>query len=458
MRSLYFGVLLVMLGILLLSFVIFQAISNHMEKTFFDPVFDATDELELEDARSILESTGPASVAPFMAKLNHLFGGAHYLLNAQGVDVVSGTNRAALLPRPGLSKSRGTLNGEVLVTRRSADGRLWFVAVAPFARSVDWAVFPYYVLVAFVAGLLCWLVAAGVISPIRGIAFTVASFGRGELDARVNSRRKDEIGQLAASFNQTADHLQRLILTERRLLEDISHELRSPLTRLKCAIRIAQPSPGPGGALEQIERDVDRMTSLVADIIQITRIESDPTTGRILPINLLEIVDAVVDDCRIEARTRQCKIEVQGTLFRHVLGDGELLRRAFENLLRNAIRYSPEFAGIEVSLTETKGTTTISVRDYGPGVPEGSLARIFDPFFRVEESRDKDSGGVGLGLSIAKRAVQLHHGMIVAENASPGLRVQITLPLLEAAEPTHRSGDETTTGRTSPLPLSKNSH
>ncbi len=434
MRSLYVAVALVMLSTLLLSLVIFQAISGHMERTFFNPVFDAIDELELEDARSMLESNGPAALSPFMDKLNRLFGGDHYLLNAQGVDVLSGTNRADLLPRSPLMKSRGTWNGQVLVTRKSADGRFWFVALAPFARSVDWAVFPYYGLVAFVAGLLCWLVSAGVISPIRKIAFTVASFGRGELDARVDSRRRDEIGQLAVSFNQTADRLQRLILTERRLLEDISHELRSPLTRLKCAVRLAQPSPGQDAVLEQIERDVDRMTSLVADIIQINRNESDPATGKIAPVDLASIVDEVVDDCRIEARVRRCKIEVHGALSRHVSGDNELLRRAFENLLRNAIRFSPEYASIDVSLTDAKGATTIVVRDYGPGVPENSLVRIFDPFFRIEEARDKDSGGVGLGLSIAKRAVEVHHGVIVAENTWPGLSVRMTLPFLESPQ------------------------
>jgi signal transduction histidine kinase len=450
MRSLYVGVLTAMLGILLLSFVIFRAISNHMEKVFFDPVFDAIDELELDDARSVFEVSGPSAVTTYMHKLNHLFGGVHYLLDARGIDVVSGTSKAELLPPPPSSRSRGQMNGQVLVTHRSADGRFWFVAVAPFkvGGSVDWALFPYYVLVAFVAGLLCWLVAAGVISPIRKIATTVASFGRGELDARIDTRRKDEIGQLAVSFNQTADRLQRLIVTERTLLEDISHELRSPLTRLNCAIKLAQASSGQSTALEQIERDVSRMTSLVADIIEITRIEGDPGNGNILPLDLAAVIDEIVDDCLIEAQGRACGIEVQGTPSRRVLGDSELLRRAVENLLRNAIRYSPEHSIVTVSLAETKDSTTIAVRDFGPGVPEHSLTRIFDPFFRVEESRDKDSGGVGLGLSIARRAVQLHHGMIVAENASPGLRVLITLPLLESPVDEHAQSKFSGTRRT----------
>jgi signal transduction histidine kinase len=113
-----------------------------------------------------------------------------------------------------------------------------------------------------------------------------------------------------------------------------------------------------------------------------------------------------------------------------VAGDRELLRRAVENVLRNAIRYSPEHVDIDVTLAENSHSATIAVRDYGPGVPTESLSQIFDPFFRVEEARDEESGGIGLGLSIAKRAVRLHRGTITAQNAVPGLRVQIAIPTL----------------------------
>jgi signal transduction histidine kinase len=434
MKSLYIAVLVLMLGILLFSFLVFRAISTHMERAYFDPVFDSVDELELDDVRSMLESGGPAAVRTYMGKLDRIFGGTHFLLDNAGIDVVSGRNKSSLLPKPPSTKSRGTFMGQVLITHRSADGRFWFVALAPFGSSADWAMYPYYILVASVAGLLCWILAFGVISPIRRITNTVVLFGHGKLDARIHSHRKDEIGQLAASFNQTADRLQRHILTERRLLEDISHELRSPLARLKCAIRLARPYLEKNPAqeqIEQIDRDVDRMASLVADIIQITRNESDPGTTHMMPTDLGTIANAVADDCRIEAHFRQCGIEVQGDLPRHVRGDSELLRRALENLIRNAIRYSPERANVIVTLEQAGNTAITTVRDFGPGVPEDSLARIFDPFYRVEQSRDKDSGGVGLGLSITRRAIQLHHGTIVAENAGPGLRVRITLPLID---------------------------
>jgi two-component system sensor histidine kinase CpxA len=147
-----------------------------------------------------------------------------------------------------------------------------------------------------------------------------------------------------------------------------------------------------------------------------------------------EVVDEVVRDCGLEAQVRDCSISVSGHLEGAVLGNRELLRRAVENVVRNGIRYAPQQSEIHVSMTEDAGEATIAVRDFGPGVPEDAMTRIFDPFFRVEEARNANGGGSGMGLSIAKRAVQLHHGTIVAENAVPGLRVRITIPLAAESE------------------------
>jgi signal transduction histidine kinase len=232
-----------------------------------------------------------------------------------------------------------------------------------------------------------------------------------------------------------AERLQRLIVSERRLLGDISHELRSPLARLKFAVRLARTSPDGSAALDRIERDVDRITSLVADIVEITFIEGDPAVQGTEVVRAGDIVDEVISDCAVEAEIRGCVLAVNGRLAGEVLGNRELLRRAVENVLRNGIRYSPEQSTIDVSITEDGCAANIAVRDYGPGVPEDALTRIFDPFFRVEEARDASGGGSGLGLSIAKRAMQVHHGSITAENASPGLLVRIAIPLLTASMP-----------------------
>jgi signal transduction histidine kinase len=214
------------------------------------------------------------------------------------------------------------------------------------------------------------------------------------------------------------------------LLADISHEIRSPLARLKFAVKLARTSPDSNAALDRIERDVNRINELVADIVEITLVEGDPAGQGIGVLRVQDIIDEIIHDCVVEAEIRGCRIELDGEATGEILGSRELLRRAIENVLRNAIRYSPPQTVINISISEEADAVNIVIRDRGPGVPEDTLTRIFDPFFRVEEARDSTGGGSGLGLSIAKRAVQVHHGTITAENASPGLRVRLTIPLL----------------------------
>ena len=436
MKSLYYGVLLAMVTTLSLSFLVFHAISDRMQKKSIDPAFDRIDEFELESARGALNSGGPKALMDYLTRLNLIFGGSsHYLLDAHGIDLVSGENRAALLPPAPLSKWRTRAQGHYIRSHRSADGQYWIAAVGLLDRPHIWTFLPYYFLVIGATGVLCWLASAGVVSPIRRIAASIALFGQGNLSIRVHTRRQDEIGQLGRSFNQMAERLQGLIVSERRLLGDISHELRSPLARLKFAVKLARTSADSNAALDRIERDVDRIASLVADIVEITFIEGDPAVQGAGIVRAGDIIDEVIRDCAVEAEIRGCRIAVNGRLAGEVLGNRELLRRAVENVLRNGIRYSPEHSTIDVSIAEDSRAAIVAVRDYGPGVPEDTLTRIFDPFFRVEEARDATGGGSGLGLSIAKRAVQVHHGTITAENASPGLRVQITIPLLTAPMP-----------------------
>jgi len=228
--------------------------------------------------------------------------------------------------------------------------------------------------------------------------------------------------------------LQRLLTSERRLLADISHELRSPLARLKFAVRLARSSPDQGYALDRIERDVDRITFMVSELVEITRAEGDPEARKFEIVDLEQVVNDIVSEERLDAELRECSLQVGGQLERPLWGDAELLRRAVANVLRNAIRYSPSHSAVELRLAETADTSIVEIRDYGPGVAEQQLSQIFKPFFRAEESRDANSGGIGLGLAIAMRAVQVHQGTITAENAKPGLKVRIALPRLPSGE------------------------
>ena len=430
LRSLFFGTLLSMLAILVLSFLVFQAIANRLQRLTIDPTFDRFDELQLQSLRAAYESGGTKALSAYQDRLNHIFKGSHYLLDANGIDLVTGENRSNLLPPPPAIQSRWRAHGYWLLAHRSQDGRYWFTAVGLLGQPHIWTFLPYYFLVIGATAALVWLATVGVVIPIRRIANTIAAFGQGDLSVRVKTNRPDEIGQLGRSFNQMAERLERLIVSERKLLGDISHELRSPLARLKFAVKLARTSPDSKTAIDRIEKDIDRIASLVSDIVEITFVEGDPALRGAETLPITEIVDEVVRDCAMESEARGCRIHLMGSIDGQVMGSRELLRRAIENVLRNAVRYSPEGTTILVYLAEKEQSAVIVVRDHGPGVPDEMLARIFDPFFRVEEARNTNGGGSGLGLSIAKRAVQAHHGSIAAENAAPGLRVTLAIPLV----------------------------
>lgn len=429
MKSLYVGMFAAIVGILALSYLVFNQISDRVQKQTIEPIFEGADELELESARGVYESEGPDALRDYLKTLDGIFHGSHFLLDARGMDVISSQDRSNLLPPPPSTKSRTGTHGNWHITHRSQDGAYWFVAISPLDRPHLLTFLPYYFLVIGATGLLCWLAAVGFVSPIRRTASTIARFGQGDLAARVQTTREDEIGQLGRSFNQMAERLERLIVSERRLLSDISHEVRSPLARLKFAVKLARTTSDTKSALDRIERDIDRIAALVSDIVEITIVEGDPALEGAQNIGLSEILDEVVHDCSVEAGMRGCRLEAPERIGAEVLGNRELLRRAVENVVRNAIRYAPQSSSVSISLQQNDLEAVIVVRDRGPGVPEGDLMRIFDPFFRVEEARNSNGGRSGLGLSIAKRAVQLHHGTIAAHNAIPGLRVEIKLPL-----------------------------
>jgi two-component system sensor histidine kinase CpxA len=173
---------------------------------------------------------------------------------------------------------------------------------------------------------------------------------------------------------------------------------------------------------------------MVSELVEITRAEGDPEARKFEVVDLEQVVNDIVSEERLDAELRECRLQVSGQLEQALWGDPELLRRAVANVLQNAIRYSPSHSAVEVTLAETADISMVEIRDHGPGVAEELLPQIFKPFFRAEESRDTNSGGIGLGLAIAMRAVQVHQGSITAENAKPGLKVRIVLPRLTSKE------------------------
>jgi len=429
-RSVYVKILLWSFGTLLLSLVAFVAVSAFV--SFRDAGRGRTNRmpyLELDVAREQFESGGAAKLAAFIGKLNRDMPGAHYLTDARGRDLLTGEDRSGFIgtarDKPALPRRFG---GHAVVSVASEDGRYHWVVLLPAPVDLT-SYLPYYLLILLAVALICWPLAVNIAGPLRGLARTVDRFGSGDLSVRVNSTRRDEIGELSRAFDRMAERIGTLLTAERRLLQDISHELRSPLARLSFAAELARTAENREAAVARLKKEIQRLADLVGALIQVTRAEGDPSSNNPENVRLDEILGEVVDDCRVEAEARGCRIALDDAVELNMRGDRELLRRAIENVVRNSIHYAPDGSAVDVKLSSTSDSARISVRDYGPGVPEEALPKIFQPFFRVDNSRESSTGGVGLGLAIAHRAIGLHHGRLWAQNALPGLMVWIELPL-----------------------------
>jgi two-component system sensor histidine kinase CpxA len=228
-----------------------------------------------------------------------------------------------------------------------------------------------------------------------------------------------------------AERIGALLTAERRLLQDVSHELRSPLARMSFAAELARRDENREQAIAQMKAEIQRLSDLIATLLQVTRSEGDPMAIKREEFSIADLLREIAADCRIEADTRGCRLRIDSYSGPVITGDRQLGRRAFENIVRNAILYSPEGSPIDIGVHVNSTSVCVVVRDYGMGVPEHLLDRLGQPFFRVDDSRDSSTGGVGLGLAIAKRAIAIHHGSLRLENAHPGLSVSVELPLPE---------------------------
>ena len=281
------------------------------------------------------------------------------------------------------------------------------------------------------AALLAWLIS----KPIRSLHSAIADAAGGNLDVRIADRMgpgKDELKDLGVEFDRMISRLRALIVAQRQLLKDVSHEMRSPMARIQAAIGLAHQQPDQAQALmDRIERESVRIDKLIGELLALSRLQADVDNELNEEIELRELLSDIVDDARFEACADGRFIHVESEIDGVVRGNVALLRRAVENVVRNAIKYSHPGGTVEVGTALSSGDrfATISVRDSGTGVPESDIAHIFDPFFRSSTHARKK--GTGLGLAIAKRVIESHGGTIVASNVpGGGLCVNIELPLL----------------------------
>jgi two-component system sensor histidine kinase CpxA len=286
--------------------------------------------------------------------------------------------------------------------------------------------------------LVCWWLAHYITSPVLHLQSAVREIAAGKLNTRVGAalgRRRDEIAALGHDFDHMAEHIETLMNVQRRLLQAISHELRSPLARMSVATGIGRQRSGPElqDSWDRIQKETDRLNEMISQLLTLTRLESETNVAARTGIELSMLLQEIVADADFEARSLERSVILASSEPLLVNANVALLRSAVENVLRNAIRYTGEGTQIEVRLLAEvrKGFTTavIQVADHGPGVPEPDVANIFRPFYRVADARERDTGGVGLGLAITDHAIRLHGGTVSARNSSPrGLIVELRLP------------------------------
>ncbi len=394
------------------------------------------------------EEGGPRAVSELADRLERkdrirvfLFQGMRGPLSARPAPPGS-RKMAAVVARTGDSQLRPGKKGLTVALPLDDD----FVVMAELprpsriARLLDPHNLGLRLLVTFiVAGVVCYILARSLTSPIRKLREATQQFARGKLDTRVGpdlGAPGGEIGDLACDFNDMAGRIEKLVESQQRLIRDISHELRSPLARLNVALGLARRSAGEDSrdSLDRIEQEAERLNDLIGELLSLSRMEEGERTLSRESVDLESLVKEIVKDADFEARNRSRAVDLVSSEQIRTNGSREILRRAIENVVRNAVRYTREDTQVKITLQRRRDgesdSALLVVRDQGPGVPEGELPHLFRPFYRVADARDRQTGGVGVGLAIAHRAVSLHGGTVTASNShGGGLLVEITLPL-----------------------------
>ena len=364
-----------------------------------------------------------------------------YVLDAQDEDILgqttpSGVLKAAAMLQQGKRRAFiriGNTHYSAHSVYRRDSGQLRAVASwqtsRPLISALGASPLLRLVFAILISGILCFILSRLVTRRIKEVQQAARKLAEGELGTRIEVKDKggDETDELARDFNAMASELEHLIQAQRRLLQDVSHELRSPLARLRIALALAQDQPEHVTAhLQRIEKETGRLDQLIGQLLssQTQEITLDSH------IDLVPLLRELRNDSILEAEASDKKIVLQSDLERAVVASsGELLHSSFENIIRNAIRHTPADTEVTIRLTQTTEQYLISIEDQGPGVSEEQLEAIFEAFYRVDTDRNRDTGGHGLGLAIARRAVALHGGSVTACNTGTGLKITIHLPV-----------------------------
>ena len=364
------------------------------------------------------------------------------------IDPAGNNVRGRGLPLPVVQAARNIKDSETAVTVgdtatfvsvHTAGNRGTYTLVArydtvPLLRGEG--LFRLFAISTVLASIACFLLAHYLSQPIWQLRMATRRLASGDLGARAGEKlgkRSDEIADLVRDFDTMAGKIRELLENQKRLLGDVSHELRSPLARLRVALALSRRNEDETqrASHERIETEIERLDEMIGRILTLSRLESGQLQLTTTDVDLNELVEDVLADARFEAARTGHSIQFDADVDVHVDANEELLRSSIENVVRNALYYTAGTEPIYVTLSARNGTAILRVRDNGTGVPPEALASLFEPFYRVDDSRVTNTGGTGLGLAIAKRAILAHNGTITAQNAQPhGLLVEIKLPAI----------------------------
>ena len=404
-------------------------------------------------AADVLDDHGMGALADYLTSLQTTLNWEAYLFDDEGKEILSQPTppEADAIAQTGLQASDTKFlvsHGIKYVAKRttgSTGTRYVFVigmkveSVASVLRAPLGIQILRGAAIFLIAGLVCFWLARYITAPIRHLRTATHRLATGNLSARVgayDAGRKDELADLSRDFDHMAEQIESLMKSQNRLISDISHELRSPLTRLCVASGLARRHAGPefSGALDRIDLESKRLNHLIGSLLELARLESGAQVLESKLVELEPLVREVAADADYEAQSRNRHVRLISADFCTITGNADLVRAATENVIRNAVNHTEDGTHVEIILKHVpgfeEGTALIRVRDHGKGVPEGSLVHIFLPFYRVGDARERSAGGSGLGLSITERAVRLHRGTVKAENcADGGLVVELRFPV-----------------------------
>jgi two-component system, OmpR family, sensor histidine kinase CpxA len=450
MRSLFFKIFIIFwiaqTLIFLISTALILARRFPRPASMLDPAFsslrtEASQAMQAFDARGCTGFEGSAQQR----------GNAFALVDENGKTVCGSRSFAVEAQVPTTTEIYGRQLGQETVWTlpvTSASGQRFRFMVSVHRERHTWYgdllhfAFPQLLVAVAVGGLTTFVLVMIFTRPVINLREAARQLALGRLSARVKENRKrsilhgDEFDALVHDFNHMAERLESLVNAQKMLLRDVSHELRSPLARASVALELARDDADSTMVthLDRIQRETERLNQLIGQLLALSSMEANEEEVGFGRVVLNDLLEEIVSDANYEAHQRNCSVTLEPGAELEIVGRRELIYRAVENVVRNAIRFTEEGTAVEIRTASvqdgSRKVASIQVSDHGPGIPEKEIESIFRPFYKVDQARSPQKGGFGVGLAIAERSVKLHKGDVRAFNrAGGGLTIEMRFPI-----------------------------